>query len=203
MTTSELKETAAVKPDIPTLDLREAQEVPRKKTFSDKVKGLKETVKRAVTPRSRSASLNEEELASAVAKKAKTESTEAEVETKEMKETKETKETKERVEAVAEKPSYAAMAKKATQAVKKTLGIDTKEAEVETKTEVETKAEEASRLSNESKKEKKGAVAGGVAGGVVAVGLLILGVVLSKVGAKSAKSAEPVVEKKKSFGFSK
>ena len=57
-------------------------------------------------------------------------------------------------------------------------------------------------MANEKKeaKEKKGAVAGGVAGGLVAVGLLILGVVLSKAGAKPAK---PVVEKKKSFGFGK
>ena len=46
MTTSGPKETT-VKPEIPTLDLSEAQEVPRKKTLTEKVKSLKETVKRA------------------------------------------------------------------------------------------------------------------------------------------------------------
>ena len=73
MTTSGPKETT-VKPEIPTLDLSEAQEVPRKKTLTEKVKSLKETVKRAVTPRSRSASMNEEELAAAAKKVKVTES---------------------------------------------------------------------------------------------------------------------------------
>lgn len=179
MTTTEMNEPTS-KPEIPTLDLSEAQNdsVPRKKTFSEKVKGIKETVKRAVTPRSRTASMNEEEIAAAVPKKAKTETAEEEVEA-----------------GKDDKPTYAAMAKKATMAVKKTLGMDKKE-EVEAKVEVE----EASRLAKEAKGgEKKGAVAA-VGGGVIAVGLLILGVVLSKAGAKS--KPEPVVEKKK-YGFGK
>jgi len=182
MTTTDLKEPAAQqqeKPMVPSLDLSEAQkadadDVPRKKTFTDKVKNVKDTIKRAVTPRSRTASMNEEELAAAVPKKAKTESAE------------------EGAKAVEEgKPTYAQMvskqATKATQAVKKSLGIAKKEEE-----DAEIKAEEASRLAKEAKAEKKGAVAA-VGGGVIAVGLLILGVVLSKAGAKP----EPVAEKKK------
>ncbi len=181
MTTSEPKETP-VKPEIPALNLSEAQEVPRKKTFTEKVKGIKETVKRAVTPRSRSASMNEEDLTAAAAKKAKTEVEEVGAEAK----------------SEADKPTYAQMAKKATKAVKKTLGMEPTKKEEE-----EAQADAASTLSKEKKekKEKNGTVAGGVAGGLVAVGLLILGVVLSKAG---AKPAEPVVEKKKkSFGFGK
>jgi hypothetical protein len=189
MSTSEPKETP-VKPEIPTLDLSETHEVPRKKTFTEKVKGIKETVKRAVTPRSRSASVGEDEINAAAPKKAKTEVKEAEVE----------------VTSEAEKPSYAQMAKNATKAVKKTLGMEATKKEEEEKAQVEeekAQVAEASRLAKEkkeSKKEKNGTVAGGVAGGLVAVGLLILGVVLSKAG---AKPAEPVVEKKKSFGFGK
>lgn len=183
MTTTDLNEPAAQQqkaPLIPSLDLSEAQkadadDVPRKKTFTDKVKNVKDTIKRAVTPRSRTASMNEEELAAAVPKKAKTESAEEGAGAK----------------AVEDKPTYAQMvskkATKATQAVKKSLGIAQKEEE-----DAEVKAEEASRLAKEAKAEKKGAVAA-VGGGVIAVGLLILGVVLSKAGAKP----EPVAEKKK------
>ena len=187
MTTTDLKEPAAQqqeKPMVPSLDLSEAQkadadDVPRKKTFTDKVKNVKDTIKRAVTPRSRTASMNEEELAAAVPKKAKTESAE------------EGAGAGAGAKAVEDKPTYAQMvskkATKATQAVKKSLGIAQKEEE-----DAEVKAEEASRLAKEAKAEKKGAVAA-VGGGVIAVGLLILGVVLSKAGAKP----EPVAEKKK------
>ena len=63
MTTTDLNEPAAQQqkaPLIPSLDLSEAQkadadDVPRKKTFTDKVKNVKDTIKRAVTPRSRTA----------------------------------------------------------------------------------------------------------------------------------------------------
>ncbi len=187
MTTTDLNEPAAQQqkaPLIPSLDLSEAQkadadDVPRKKTFTDKVKNVKDTIKRAVTPRSRTASMNEEELAAAVPKKAKTESAE------------EGAGAGAGAKAVEDKPTYAQMvskkATKATQAVKKSLGIAQKEEE-----DAEVKAEEASRLAKEAKAEKKGAVAA-VGGGVIAVGLLILGVVLSKAGAKP----EPVAEKKK------
>ena len=189
MTTTDLNEPAAQQqkaPLIPSLDLSEAQkadadDVPRKKTFTDKVKNVKDTIKRAVTPRSRTASMNEEELAAAVPKKAKTESAEEGAGAG----------AGAGAKAVEDKPTYAQMvskkATKATQAVKKSLGIAQKEEE-----DAEVKAEEASRLAKEAKAEKKGAVAA-VGGGVIAVGLLILGVVLSKAGAKP----EPVAEKKK------
>lgn len=161
------------KPVVPTLDLDtedSSSTVPRKKTFSDRVQQAGKSIKKIVTPRSRSSSKGEPE-----------EKKEAVVVEK--------KDTAASVTAgndTDKKESYAEIAKKAA---KKALGMEEKPVVQEDKA--------PSRLANESDETKTDKdTKKGIVGGLAAAAILAVGIILSKA---SQKKPEPVVEKKKGF----
>lgn len=170
------------KPVVPVLDLESedsGSSISRKKTFSERVKGAGKSIKKIVTPRSRSSSVNETEETKVKDTAAAAAASAPAVDTKETVAT--------ATDASSgEKESYVEIAKKAA---KKALGMEEKPA-------VEEEDKTPSRLATTGEETKVSKNNRGLVGGLAAVVVLAVGILLSKA---SQKKPEPVVEKKKSF----